>query len=111
MRAVDREAAWQKSVQRLGEFMGSLEELVDQGTPPGTRMVGLTVRLSTEGRPETLIVLKASGEGGAWVAFVGALDLAQALHTWRAKVTARSIKWREDVPYVQRAAGSRGEGV
>lgn len=102
MRAVDREAAWLKGIQRLGEFVESLGADPGQGVPEGTRLVGFNVKLATAEQPEVLIILKASGESGAYVAFAGGLTLPQALLGWRARHLADGVKWREDVPWSQR---------
>lgn len=102
MRAVDREAVWLKAMQRIGEFVESLGQLPVKGVPEDTELKGFNVRLPTEERPDALIVLKASGEGGAFVAFMGGLTLAQAILGWRAEHVAGKIRWRVDVPWGER---------
>lgn len=102
MRAIDREAQWLKSMQRLGEFIDSLDQQAGRGVPEGTELTAFNVRFPTEARPEALLVLKSSGEKGSYVAFVGGLTVTQALLAWRAKYEANKVRWREDVPWSER---------
>lgn len=99
MRNVKREAAWAKAMQNVGEFLDNLEDWEVPGQPEGTVLTGVSIRLPTADRPEVLIVLKASGEGGRFVGFVGGLDLTQAILVWRARWMAAGMKWRKDRPY------------
>lgn len=100
MRNVEREARYEKDMRRLGEFIESLDYDGGLGSLEGATLLGVVVRMATRGRPDVLIVIKASVEGTQYVAFVGALSLAQAVLTWRSKSLAGTIKWREDQPWV-----------
>ena len=102
MRAVDREAEWLKAMQRVGEFLSLCDNAGGIKGPGDATLTGFTARLPTEEKPETLLVLKASGGEGRFVSFVGGLTLTQALLTWRAKVMGGKVRWREDVPYGER---------
>lgn len=108
MRAAEREAAWLKQMQRVGEQMASLEERRTQGVPEGAHLVGFSARLATKERPEALLVLRATGDAGKFVAFIGALTLEQAILVWRAKVQIGGVRWRKDLPYVGHTDGEGG---
>lgn len=99
MRDAEREAAYLKMTQRIGEFIVALEEGMGTKGLEGGRLTGVVVRMSTEERPECLVVVKAVVGEERWVAFVGALALDQALLMWRAKEKGRGLKWREDRPW------------
>lgn len=99
MRDQERERIWTRTTLRVGEFLRSLGEGVDRPGLPGGVMTGFVVRMPTEKRPDCLIVVRATGKEGRVVAFVGGLDLTQAILTWRAKYLGPGLKYREDRPY------------
>lgn len=102
MRAADREAEWLKSMQRVGEFLTLWDRPGGPGLPEGTELEGLSIKFPSGDRTDTLIILKASGDVGRFVGFMGGLTLTQALLTWRAKALKDVVKWREDVPFGER---------
>lgn len=99
MRNTDREAAWEKRVQRIGEWI----EAIESGSGPkgleDAKVVEVRCRLGAAGTGDTLLILKASGTAGEMVAFVGARNLAEAVLAWRQKESAGGLKWREDRPW------------
>lgn len=105
MRNEERERTWDKRMQRIGQWIQALSSGRGTNGLPGGELTGLTVRLPTADRPETLIVIRAAALGKRYVAFCGALELSDALLTWRAKDGAKGVKWREDVPWEERGGG------
>lgn len=102
MRKIDAEARVNTANRRVGEFLQGLTEgRGAEGVEDG-KVTRLTIRLPTEDQPEALLVVKAEGSGGAFVAFVGGLGVCQALLVWGAKDRAGGLRWREDVPWDER---------
>ena len=99
MRQVDAEAREEQRNRRVGEFVQALTQGRGATGVPGGRVTRITMRLPTEASPETLLVVKAIGDDGDVVAFVGGLDVVQALLTWRARDRKDGLKWREDKPW------------
>lgn len=103
MRDADREKAEARESVRIGEFVKAIDEGAwVSGLEEGV-LTGFSVRLPTEIEPSTLLVLKADAEGVGFVAFVGAYSLGDALLAWRARAAAGKMKWRENVPWGERA--------
>lgn len=91
-----------KTNRRVGElFDGLAQGLVPKGLEKG-QVTSVSLRLATEQHPEALCVIKATDAKGKHIAFVGGLDIVQALLTWRARETGPGLKWRDDVPWEQR---------
>lgn len=102
MRDVSGEARLEKKHRRCGEFLAALTEgRGAEGVPDGT-LTRITIRLPSEDDPETLWVVKATGSTGDKVAFIGGLDLCQALLTWAAKSGGKGLRWRDDIPWEAR---------
>lgn len=102
MRNADREEAWNAANRRVGEWVETLGGGRQLPGLEGGVLDSISVRVPTEDRPEAFVVLKAHVGTDKFVAFVGALTVHQAFLTWRAKVAAGGLKWREDVPYGER---------
>lgn len=99
MRRADAEARVDRANRRVGEFIQSLTEgRGAKGVPEGT-VTRLTVRLPAVEEPEALLVVRAVGADGAVVAFVGGLDVTQAVLIWAARDAGFGLKWREDLPW------------
>lgn len=102
VRDVEAEARRAKRHARIGEFVCALSQGAGtRGLAEGV-LVSVKARFPTEEEPSTLLVVRARSEEGAVIAFVGAYSLGDALLAWRARVSAGSMKWREDVPWEQR---------
>lgn len=99
MRNADLEKEWTKRVGAIGEFIEAVGKGRGVTGLPGGQVTRVTLRYPTEERPEALVVVKASGEGGDSVGFVGGLDIGAALLTWRAKDASKGLKWRADRPW------------
>lgn len=99
MRSMELERAWEKRVQRLGQWIEAVGQGLGAKELEGAVLTGINIRLPTPDRPETLLVIKAQKGDKRYVAFCGALELSDALLAWRAKEGARGIKWREDRPW------------
>lgn len=99
MRDATREQEWTKRVAAIGEFMESVGHGKGATGVRGGAVTGITIRCATVDRPEVLLIVKAMGEDGAVVGFVGALDLGTAILTWRARDGAKGLRWREDRPW------------
>jgi len=98
----DQERKYYQRLARAAEWLSGIED--------GKGMDGLKTGCCTEVRikmgasasGECLLVIKAYDETGKHIAFVGALDVIDALLTWRAKADHGGLKWREDVPWEER---------
>lgn len=102
MRQISVEEALEKKYARVGEFLQALTQgRGAEGILEGF-VTGISIRLPSTDEPECLLVVKGAGVGGKYVAFVGGLDVVQAVLIWRAKAGAKGLKWREDVPWEQR---------
>lgn len=102
MRKLDAEERVNRRNRRTGEFIQALTEgRGAQGLQEG-KVTGISVRLPTDESPEAFLVVKATGQDGDKVGFVGGLDLVQAILVWAAKDARGGLKWRKDVPYDQR---------
>lgn len=99
MRKVDAEERVNKTNRRVGELLQGLTEGRGASGVVDGRVTRVTIRLPTEDQPEALLVVKASGAEGEFVAFVGGLDVSQALLVWAAKDLKGGLKWRVDVPW------------
>lgn len=102
MRNADREAVWNKTNRRIGEWVEVLDWERELKGLEGGVMDSVFIRLPSEDRPEALLVLKAHVGEQRYVSFAGALTVGQALLTWRAKAMGTGLKWREDVPWSER---------
>jgi hypothetical protein len=102
VRDVEREAIWDKRVRAVGEFIEAIGG--GRGTTGlrGGSVTRITIRCPSREEPEALLVVKATGEDGDVVAFVGGLDVSTALLTWRAKDGSKGLKWRADKPWSER---------
>lgn len=105
VRNVERERAWDKRMVRIGLWIEALAYGSGTNGLPDGKLTGLTIRLPTGDRPETLIVIRACSGGQDYVAFCGALELSDALLTWRAKDGAKGVRWRVDEPWGDQATG------
>lgn len=88
--------------RRVGEFLEALEGVLPTAGLEGGRVTSLRIRLPTEAEPSTLLVVKASTEGGDFITFIGGYQVTDVILAWRARCTGGVMKWREDVPWEQR---------
>lgn len=102
MRNADAEARENTRNRRVGEFIQAVTDGQGAAGLETGRVSRITMRLPSRDDPEALVVVKASGEGGDFVAFIGGLDLVQALLTWAAKDQGKGLRWRVDIPWGQR---------
>ena len=102
MRNREREAAWLKRLQRIGEWIEWLEQGENVKGLQGGRISEVRCKLNTGDQGETLVVVKAQDASGEWVGFVGARNLAEAFLTWRQKEGGRGLRWREDRSWADR---------
>lgn len=102
MRQVDAEARLAKIHRRVGELLDSVGERMPIKGLVNARITRINIRTQTETDPGVLLVIKATGEQGDHIAFVGGLDIIQALLSWRAKEAGPGLRWREDVPWTER---------
>lgn len=103
MRKVDAEARLDAQNRRVGEFIQALTRGRGASGIIGGEVARITIRLPTVDAPEVLLVVKAEGDEGRRIAFVGGLDIVQAILVWAAKDARGGLKWREDVPWEQRS--------
>lgn len=101
-----RSAEAEKRLNAVNRRVGELLDAVANGMEPKgldeATLTRINIRLPTRDSPESLIVVKAVSEQGRHIAFVGGLDVVQAMLTWRAKEAGPGLKWREDVPWSER---------
>lgn len=102
MRRVDVEAEYMKRNTRIGEFIAALGYGPGVAGLEGGEVQKVTIRVQTEDRPDSLIVVKVCAGGEDYVGFVGGLTVADALLAWRAKDAKAGLKWKEDVPWERR---------
>ena len=103
MRNAETEAATDRRNRRIGEFIEGLGQGVGLGGLEDGRVVSIRIRFPTEAEPTTLLVVRASAEVGPRIAFIGAFSAGDALLAWRARAGAAGMKWREDIPWSERA--------
>lgn len=111
MRAADLEKAWTKRMVRVGEWVAYLST---EGRLPGlegAQLDEIRIRWGQPHRTDVLLVIKASVEEQRYVAFVGALTVADAMLAWRAKKMGGGLRWREDRPFGETRPGRRREGA
>lgn len=104
MRDVDLEAEYVRRCARVGEFLTGLGRGMGAQGIEGGVVTRVNIRLPTDDQPDTLLVVKVSGDAGAFIGFVGGLDIGTAVLAWRAKDGAAGLKWRVDVPWAERQA-------
>ncbi|MCK4626632.1 MAG: hypothetical protein KAV00_15040 [Phycisphaerae bacterium] len=102
MRKADAEARVNAANRRVGEFLQALTQGRGASGILEGRVTRVTVMMPSEDRPEALLVVKATGDLGDRVAFVGGLDVVQAILVWAAKDSSKGLKWREDLPWSER---------
>lgn len=103
MRDVKAEERENGRLRRIGEFLAQLDE---GGSPSGLKrgmIMDFRVRLRSEEEPSVLLIVRAEDGSGKHIAFVGAFSVADVLLAWRAREGAAGLKWREDVPWSQKA--------
>jgi hypothetical protein len=99
MRQTDAEQRLDARNRRVGEFLQVVTEgRGAKGVPEGV-VTAVNIRLPTRDEPEALLIVKAEGPTGKWIAFVGGLDVVQAVLMWATKDRRTGLKWREDVPW------------
>lgn len=103
MRRTEAEERVNRANRRVGEFLQALTSGRGASGVPEGAVTRVTIRMPTLEQPEALLVVKASGESGDVVAFVGGLDLCQAILVWAAKDAGPGLKWREDIPWAERS--------
>ncbi len=99
MRMADREAAWEKRLVRIAEWLEASESGELGAGAEGVQVLEVRMLLNAREAGDTLLVLKGCRAGEPVVAFVGALNVGQAVLTWRQKTRAGKLKWREDRPW------------
>lgn len=101
-----RKPGAEERLNKINRRVGELFDRVAQGGPvkglEEGRLTRLQMRLPTETQPEALLIVKATSAQGDHIAFIGGLDIVQALLTWRAKVMGPGLPWREDIPWGER---------
>lgn len=103
MRDAEVEAADAKRARRIGEFVDALAHGVGVMGLEAGALLSVKVRFPTEEDPSTLLIVRARSGEGLVIGFVGAYSLGDAILAWRARIGAGTMKWREDVPWEQRA--------
>lgn len=104
MRNVKAEQEWSKRMVRVAEMVAMLDDGKGAKALEGGHIDSVRVLLPGERRADVLLVVKASVGTAQWVGFVGAMNLATAMLTWRQKELARGIVFREDQPWGGEAA-------
>lgn len=99
MRDQELELAQAKVNERVGEWIWALGQGHGARSLPGGVVSGFRLTLPTEADPMVLLIVKASGEKGQFIAFVGAPTATAALLAWRARERAGGMKWRVDKPW------------
>jgi hypothetical protein len=100
----DREAAWTRRLASAGEWLDNLDRGRGVSGLESGQIRDIRIRLATEDDPGVLLIVRAFDANGAWVAFVGGLDVVTALLTWRSKDSAKGLKWNVDKPWSGRSS-------
>lgn len=95
----DADERWEKHLRALGMAVGAIQNCTHLGNWPGPVVSELRIKLEQDSRTSVLVVVKAHGEEGELVGFVGALDLETVVLTLAGKLKAQSLRWREDRPW------------
>lgn len=82
--------------QKVGAVILSIERRVEQSNESGLYLVGFSVRLPNEERPDVLLTARARTDTAALVAFHGAPEVGQALVGFMERFGNGSLKWKED---------------
>jgi len=85
-------------VLKWGYSLVDLESLMSKDASDGLRVQSITVRNPKEPGADYLVVVKATVEGRYYVGFHGAQTVAEALAGATARITNRSMRFREDSP-------------
>lgn len=99
MRSADLEREWTARMVQVAEMLVMLDNGRGARSLEGGEVTSVRILLPGPDRSDVLVIVKASKEGASWVGFVGGLDLATAMRTWRKKELAEGLRFREDVPW------------
>ena len=105
VRDAEREAREARKHRRVGEWLDRLEDAYEPQGLEGGAYTEVRIRLPVGDGGDTLLILKATGPAGKYIAFVGALDPLGAMLAWRSREGGPGMKWRVEVPW-----GERGQG-
>jgi hypothetical protein len=83
---------------KWGYSLLNLEGLMSKDANDGLRVQSITVRNPKEPGGDYLVVVKATVENRYYVGFHGAQTVAEALAGATARISNRSMKFREDNP-------------
>jgi hypothetical protein len=98
-RNTEREEAWLRSCQRIGEWFGAVDCGRGCSGLEGAELIDVRIKIGPSEDPGVLLVIRAEAMGQRFVAFVGGMDTSTALLTWRQQAMAGTMKWREDRPW------------
>ena len=96
---------WERQLRAMGLAVAGLQNCTHIGRGSGPTVIELKFKLEQDNRTSVLVIVKARGEEGGLVGFVGALDLETAMIAVEGKLRAGSMKWREDRPWSEREGG------
>lgn len=99
MRNVEREERDGIVHRRVGEWLEALNHGQGASTLAQGVVTSWRIKMGSEEDPMVLLVVKASDEGGDWIAFIGAPSPCRALLAWRAREASGGMKWRVDKPW------------
>jgi len=93
-----------KSLNSLSEYLE--DEVMGLGTVKEIRIQGP----AATGDGYRAIVKVRAGDGGAFISFHNAGNLADLLVTLNDRMDNATMKWKEDLPYDQRIVVRKGKG-
>lgn len=103
MRSKDAEHRLDTRNRRVGELLDAIcNGLEPKGLANGS-VTRIKIKAPSRDDPEALVAVQATDGVGKHIAFVGGLDIIQALLTWRAKEAGGGLRWRPDVPWGERS--------
>lgn len=90
---------WEKRIRSLGLAVMEVERHQADGAAGGPELTELRYQLEADNRTSVLLILKARGENGGLVGFVGGSTLSDVLLSSAKKLRAGAVRWREDRPW------------
>lgn len=94
--ALDSRAAYAKQMLRLGELVNTMEASIDNLWDDQIQVTSIRLSLSNETRSDVLVVIKATTEGEAILAFHSAETIPEAVTGLCNRLKNKSLKWKED---------------
>jgi len=94
--SIASQAAFDRQLQRMGVTMLKFEAALESLTEQDILVEGLNVKLATGGRPDTMIVVRATVGSGRIVCFCSGETLVDAVQNFVGRYQSGTIVWKDD---------------